>query len=146
MAAVARAELQAIVERFAATWQRRDPAGLAQHHAPDGVAESPMYATLRGRKAIEDAYRAFFTSFPDATFALEQIIIDPPYVVLFSTVNATHQNDFFGLPGTNRRIDFRMARLMTMNDDGLIHHEERIYDFTGLLVQIGLLRAKPAKP
>ena len=113
MAAVARAELKAIVERFAATWQRRDPAGLAQHHAPDGVAESPMYATLRGRKAIEDAYRAFFTSFPDATFALEHIVIDPPYVVLFSTVNATHQNDFFGLPGTNRHIEFRMSRLMS---------------------------------
>jgi predicted ester cyclase len=146
MAAVARAELKAIVERFAATWQRRDPVGLAQHHAPDGVAESPMYATLRGRKAIEDAYRAFFTSFPDATFALEQIVIDPPYVVLFSTVNATQQNDFFGLPGTNRHIEFRMSRLMKLNADGLIEHERRIYDFTGLLVQLGVLRAKPAKP
>ena len=146
MAVVARAELKAIVERFAVTWQRRDPAGLAQHHAPDGVAESPMYATLRGRKAIEDAYRAFFTSFPDATFAVENVIVDPPYVVLFSTVNATHQNDFFGLPGTNRHIEFRMSRLMKLNDDGLIEHERRIYDFTGLLVQLGVLRAKPAKP
>jgi predicted ester cyclase len=146
MAAVARAELKAIVERFAVTWQQRDPAGLAQHHAPNGVAESPMYATLRGRKAIEDAYRAFFTSFPDATFTLENIVVDPPYVVLFSTVNATHQNDFFGLPGTNRHIEFRMSRLMKLNDDGLIEHERRIYDFTGLLVQLGVLRAKPAKP
>ena len=146
MAVVARDELKAIVERFTETWQRRDPTGLAQHHAPDGVAESPMYATLRGRKAIEDAYRAFFTSFPDATFTLENIVVDPPYVVLFSTVNATHQNDFFGLPGTNRHVDFRMSRLMKMNDHGLIEHERRIYDFTGLLVQIGVLRAKPAKP
>ena len=146
MAAVARTELKAIVERFADTWQRRDPAGLAQHHAPNGVAESPMYATLRGRKAIEDAYRAFFTSFPDATFTVEHIVVDPPYVVLFSTVNATHQNDFFGLPGTNRHIEFRMSRLMNLNDDGLIEHERRIYDFTGLLVQLGVLRAKPAKP
>ena len=146
MSVVARAELKAIVERFAQTWQLRDPAELAQHHAPDGVAESPMYATLRGRKAIEDAYRAFFTSFPDATFTLENIVVDPPYVVLFSTVNATHQNDFFGLPGTNRHVDFRMSRLMKINDDGLIEHERRIYDFTGLLVQIGVLRAKPAKP
>jgi steroid delta-isomerase-like uncharacterized protein len=146
MAVVARAELKAIVERFAETWQRRDSAGLAGHHAPDGVAESPMYATLRGRKAIEDAYRAFFTSFPDATFAVENVVVDPPYVVLFSTVNATHQNDFFGLPGTNRHIEFRMSRLMRLNDDGLIEFERRIYDFTGLLVQLGVLRAKLAKP
>jgi steroid delta-isomerase-like uncharacterized protein len=146
MAVVARDELKAIVERFTETWQRRDPTGLAQHHAPDGVAESPMYATLRGRKAIEDAYRAFFTSFPDATIDVENIIVDPPYVVVFTTVTATHQNDFFGLPGTNRHVDFRMSRLMKMNDYGLIEHERRIYDFTGLLVQIGVLRAKPAKP
>jgi hypothetical protein len=39
-----------------------------------------------------------------------------------------------------------MSRLMKLNDDGLIEHERRIYDFTGLLVQLGVLRAKPAKP
>ena len=28
--------------------------------------------------------------------------------------------------------------------DGQIVHERRIYDFTGMLVQIGVLKAKPA--
>jgi steroid delta-isomerase-like uncharacterized protein len=146
MAAVARAELKGVVERFMEALRRRDPAGLARHHALDGVAESPMFATVRGRKAIEDAYRAFFTSFPDATFDVEHIVVDPPQIAMFATVNATHLNDFFGLPGTNRHVDFRIARLLQMNDEGLIEHEERIYDFTGILVQIGVLRAKPAKP
>jgi hypothetical protein len=50
------------------------------------------------------------------------------------------------MPGTNRHIEFRMARLLEMNDHGLIARERRIYDFTGLLVQLGVLRAKPAKP
>jgi steroid delta-isomerase-like uncharacterized protein len=146
MAVTERAELRTIADRFIDAWQRRDAPGLALHHAVDGVVESPMFATLRGRKAIEDAYRAFFTSFPDATIDLENVVVDPPYVVMFATVNATHQNDFFGLPGTNRHIDFRTARLMKLADDGLIEHERRIYDFTGLLLQVGLLRAKPAKP
>ena len=141
-----RAELQEIAERYVAMWTRRDPAAIAQHHAPDGVAESPMYATLRGRKAIEDASRAFFTSFPDATQEVDAITIDPPHIAIFTTVNATHTNDFFGLPGTNRHIEFRNARLMKVNDAGLIAHERRIYDFTGVLVQLGVLRAKPAKP
>ena len=105
-----------------------------------------MYATLRGRQAIEDAARAFFTSFPDFTFEVEATIIDPPFIAIFTTVNATHMNEFFGLPGTGRHIEFRMSRLMKMNDEGLIIHERRIYDFTGLLVRIGVLRAKPAKP
>jgi steroid delta-isomerase-like uncharacterized protein len=141
-----RAELQAVVERHTATWQRRDPVALAEYHSLEGIAESPMYATLRGRKAIEGAYRAFFTSFPDATHVVESMIIDPPNVATFSTINATHVNEFFGLPGTNRHIEIRHARLIRIDESGLIAHERRIYDFTGLLVQIGVLRAKPAKP
>ena len=66
---------------------------------------------------------------------------------MFTTVNATHVNEFFGLPGTNRHIEFRQR--VAAGDGratGLIANERRIYDFTGLLVQIGVLRARPAKP
>ena len=139
-------DLRGIVERHVEAWTRRDPAVIAQYYASNGVAESPIYATLRGRKAIEDALRAFFTSFPDATFEIDATLVDPPRVAIFTTVNATHVNEFFGMPGTNRHIEFRFARLMEMDGQGLIAHERRIYDFTGLLVQIGVLRARPAKP
>lgn len=141
-----REELQGIAERYLEIWKRRDPTAIAQYHASDGVAESPIYATLRGRKAIEDASRAFFTSFPDATLEIDAILVDAPRVAIFTTVNATHVNEFFGMPGTNRHIEFRNARLMEMDEQGLIAYERRIYDFTGLLVQSGVLRAKPAKP
>ena len=85
-----RAALQAVIERYLEAWQRRDPAAIARCHQENGIVESPMYATLRGRKAIEEAMRAFFTSFPDATVAVESLLIDPPRVALFTTVNATH--------------------------------------------------------
>jgi len=140
-----RAELQALADRFIAAWKRRDPVALAEFHAVNGIAESPMYATRRGRQSIEEAYRAFMTSFPDMTSDVDTILIDPPRVALFATVNATHVNEFFGLPGTNRRIEFRVARLFEI-EDGLIVRDRRIYDFTGILLQVGLLRAKPAKP
>jgi len=35
--------------------------------------------------------------------------------------------------------------LMTI-EDGLIMHQRSVFDFTGLLVQVGVLRAKPGKP
>jgi steroid delta-isomerase-like uncharacterized protein len=141
-----REALKDIAERYVDVWKRRDAAGVALFHATDGVAESPMYATLRGRKAIEHASRAFFTSFPDATFEYDTMIVDPPNVAVSVTANATHMNDFFGLPGTDRRIEFRVAWLIRTNDEGLIEYERRIYDFTGLLLQLGVLRAKPMKP
>jgi predicted ester cyclase len=141
-----RAELKDIAERYVDLWKRRDPTGVALFHCSEGIAESPMYATLRGRAAIEQASRAFFRSFPDATFEIDAMVIDPPCVGVFIATNATHMNDFFGLPGTNRHIEFRVAWLIRTNDQGLIEYERRIYDFTGLLLQLGVLRAKPMKP
>jgi hypothetical protein len=32
-----------------------------------------------------------------------------------------------------------------MTDGGLIQHERRLYDFTSLLIQVGVLRSKPAR-
>jgi steroid delta-isomerase-like uncharacterized protein len=145
-AVMSRADLQALIVRYFETWNRHDPAAVARCHAENGVVESPMYATLRGRKAIEEASRAFFSSFPDATFDVESTVIEPPRIVIFARVNATHMNDFFGLPGTNRHIEFRHVRLFEIDDQGLVAYERRIYDFTGVLVQVGVLRAKPAKP
>ena len=145
MATITHADLRAVVERYVKVQERRDPAELTEFHTPNGIVESPMYGTLVGRPAIEEAWRAFFKSFPDATFEIEHVIIEPPDMAVFAAVTATHVNEFFGLPGTNRRIDFRGARLMRMDGD-LIARERRIYDFTGILVQVGVLRAKPAKP
>jgi predicted ester cyclase len=142
---LSRAELQAVSDRFQKTFEQRDPIALAAFHSPDGVVESPMFATLRGRKAIEESQRAFFTSFPDAATTIEATVIDPPHIAVFLTMSATHVNEFFGLPGTGKHIEFRLSRLLRMEGD-LIAHEARIYDFTGLLVQVGVLRAKPAKP
>ncbi|MGH9143873.1 MAG: ester cyclase [Vicinamibacterales bacterium] len=141
-----RAELQGLAQRYADAWQHREPAAIAQFYASNGVVESPIYATLHGRKAIADAARAFFSSFPDAVIAADAVIVDPPHAASFTTVNATHVNAFFGMPGTNRHIEFRSAQLLEMDGDGLIARERRIYDFTGLLLQVGILRAKPAKP
>jgi steroid delta-isomerase-like uncharacterized protein len=145
MATLARAELQTIIDRFMDVQRRGDAAGLAAFHTEDGIVESPMYGVRIGRPAIEAAYRAFMSSFPDFTVVLDSVIIEPPRLAAFATITATHANDFFGLAGTNRKIEMRLARLIEMKGD-LIAHERRIYDFTGVLVQVGVLRAKPAKP
>jgi len=141
-----REELLVITERYLDAWRRHDPVAIAQYHALNAVAESPIYATLRGRKAIEDAARSFISSFPDATLTVDTTLVDSPRVTVFTTINATHANEFFGMPGTNRRIEFRNAWLLEIDEDGLVAYERRIYDFTGLLVQVGILRARPAKP
>ena len=140
-----RAELEAFVERRVDGFRRTDSLSLGRQYADDAIVESPMFATLHGRKAIENSYRTFFATFPDLDGTTDAVVIDAPRVALFTTFEATHAGEIFGLPPTHRRIHFKVSVLMTCQD-GLCVHERRIYDFTGLLVQVGVLRAKPARP
>jgi len=43
---------------------------------------------------------------------------------------------------THRKVSIRVALFYTLRD-GQIVRERRVYDFTGVLIQVGLLKAKP---
>jgi steroid delta-isomerase-like uncharacterized protein len=142
---VSRDEIAAFVDTHMAAFAARDMSTLVNDYAADAIIVSPMFATLQGRPAIEASFKAFFTAFPDWAMHFDATIIDPPHAAIFATAHATHEAEFFGIPGTHRRIEVHISLHWTFAD-GLIAHERRIYDFTGLLLQIGVLRAKPAKP
>ena len=61
---------------------------------------------------------------------------------VFFRLAATHRGDFLGLPATGKRIEFRGVMLLRFEND-LIAHERRLYDFSGLLIKLGILRVKP---
>jgi predicted ester cyclase len=123
-------------------WRQHDAIGLADCHAEQGVVVSPMFATMRGRPAIENSYRALFTTFPDWDFVPGDLLIDGDRAAQIFRATATHTNDFHGLPGTGRRFEISGVRVIKFEND-LIAWEHRIYDFTSLLIQIGVLKAKP---
>ena len=54
----------------------------------------------------------------------------------------THQGEFLGLPATEKQVEFRAVFLQELQDDHIVH-ERRIYDFTGLLIRLGVLKVKP---
>jgi hypothetical protein len=59
------------------------------------------------------------------------------------SATATLEGEFMGLPATHRRCQIEGVRLYEMKN-GLIQVERRMYDFTGLLIQVGVLKSKPA--
>ena len=138
-----REDLQAFFDRRDQHWRARDAAALAAGHAPDGHVTSPMWRELDGREAILESYRSLFETFPDWEFNGQALIIDGTMVAQPFSATATLEGEFMGLPGTHRRCQIEGARLYEMKN-GLIHHERRLYDFTALLIQVGVLRSKPA--
>ena len=123
---------------------RLDAAMLATLHAENGVLESPFAGGIaEGREAIERVYQAFFTSFSTVEFRHEQLLIDGDKVAVLAHIQGTDRGGVMGLPPSDRPFTISLVSLFDMHD-GLIARERRIYDFTGLLLQVGAIKAKPA--
>ena len=138
-----RQDILALFDRWQVAYGRRDVMALTNLHAEDGVVESLIAGTIRGRAAIGDVYRAWFTAFPDLVITSDELLIDGLRAVHVLTHTGTDRGGFMGLPPTGKPFRLPIVYLFEFRD-GHILHERRIYDFTGLLVQIGVLKAKPA--
>jgi steroid delta-isomerase-like uncharacterized protein len=138
-----REDIAALLTRRDAAWRRRDAALLAADHAADGVVISPTGGVLEGREDIERIYRLWFSAFPDYNMDRSELLIDGDRAVVIGTITGTHSGDFFGLAATGRKVQVAFAFVYEFRD-GLIAHERRILDFTGVLVQVGVLKTKPA--
>jgi steroid delta-isomerase-like uncharacterized protein len=138
-----RAEILSLLERQSAAWAAHDPAAFAKEYAPHAVVTSPTGGVLEGREEIERIARKWFQAFPDVRFVSEEVLIDDDRVVQIARVSGTHGGEFFGVPATGRKVDVVFALVMTVSD-GQITRERRILDFTGVLVQVGVLKTKPA--
>jgi len=135
-----------ILEFFArrdAVWQQHDADALASDHTNDGLVESPFRGNVYGQSAIQNNYAQWFVSFPDAQYSTEHLLIDGDNVAQFIKMSGTQKGDFCGLPPTGKKFEMRCSFLFFFVDNK-VAREIRIYDFTGILLQLGVLKAKPA--
>ena len=138
-----RQEVLELFKHRADAYEDLDAAALAADYAEDAVIESPTAGVHQGREAAEKALRAIFTAFLDLTLTVDHLLIDGDDVASVITLEGTHIGDFLGIPPTGKRFKIPAVFFYQLAN-GKIVRERRIYDFTGLLVQIGVLKAKPA--
>jgi steroid delta-isomerase-like uncharacterized protein len=120
-----------------------DVESFADVYAEDAVVESPLGGTHQGRAAIAAVIAAFLGALSDATSSQDALIIDGDDVVQVVTMSGTDAGGFMGMAPSGRPAQLPIVAVCRVAD-GHITHERRIYDFTGMLVQIGVLKAKPA--
>lgn len=138
-----RDEIVALFTRRQQAWDRLDAAALASDHTDDSIVDSPLAGgTATGREAIERLYTTYFGAFTDLTFKQDELLIDGDRVALLARFSGTDTGGFMGMPPTRRSVSVPIVFFYDLRD-GLITRERRVYDFTGLLVQVGLLKAKP---
>jgi len=137
-------EIRTFIARYVDAWQRENVQALVDCYTENARIDSPMFHTILGRADIAESFKKVFDAFDDWNVTVEDVLIDhePVDVAVFVfTAQVTHRGDIFGMPGTGRRVENSAAFILRF-DNGRIASERRVYDFTKLLVQLGVLNAK----
>ena len=132
-----------LIGKWERAFAQRDLKTYVGLYAESAVLESPLAGSVSGREAVMKTTLAQLSAFPDAQFRSEAAIIDGHRAAVPASVAGTHVGTFMGIPPTGRPFHFTLVFLLDFNE-GHIVHDRRIYDFTGFLVQLGVLKAKPA--
>jgi len=136
-----RDEILAMFTRRRDAFDDLDAATLAADYSDDVVIESPM-SGRHGKSDAERNLRAFFDAFLDLKATFEPPIIDGRHVAVMGMCEGTNMGGFMGVPPSDRGFKLRTVMMFELRG-GKIVHEQRIYDFTGMLIQLGILKAKP---
>jgi len=137
-----RQDFEGFVRRRQRAWADRDAHALTIEHAPDSVVESPTHGTLTTTRDIQCVYQTWFDAFPDVKYEVDDTLFEGDRGVIFFHATGTHMQPFLNVPPTGKKLEINGALLLTFRE-GKIVHEKRYYDATALMLQIGLLRAKP---
>jgi steroid delta-isomerase-like uncharacterized protein len=137
-------EIRTFVDRYIAAWEQQDVPTLVECYTDTAHVNSPMFRAIDGRARIEASFRDLFSAFDEWEIELEDIIIDrgpDDRAVFVYSAQVTHHGTIFGMPGTGRRLETSGAFILRF-ENGRIASERRVYDSTGFLVQLGVLKAR----
>ena len=138
-----REEIVGLLDRRLKAYNDHNVAAFAATYAETAVVESPAGGTHQGRAAIGAVIEAFLDALNDATLTEDDLVIDGDRVVQVCTLSGTDTGGFMGMAPSGKPAMLPIV-VVSRVADGLIVQERRVYDFTGMLVQIGVLKAKPA--
>jgi len=136
-----RQQIVTMFERRQKAFEDLDAEGLARDYAEACVVESPMGGVQHGPAAAQTVIRAWFDAFVDLKTRVESLLIDGQCVAQVVAFEGTHIGTFLGVAPSGKHFQFAGVFVYELQN-GEIIHERRIYDFTGLLVQIGVLKAR----
>lgn len=136
-----RDEISALFARRKEAYEDLDAAALAADYSDDVAIESPVTGA-HGKADAERNIKVVFDAFLDLKMTFDPPVIEGTRVAWYATAEGSSMGTFMGLPASGRPFKLATAFFYEVKD-GKIVREQRIYDFTGLLVQIGVLRAKP---
>jgi len=94
---------------------------------------------IRGADTVKGEIEYFHSAVPDLSWRVEDQVAEGDKVVSRYTVSGTHQGEFFGVPGTGKRIEMTGIQIDRFDESGKLVEEWPEYDLLGVMKQIGAI-------
>ncbi len=94
---------------------------------------------IRGADTIKSEIEYFRNAVPDLTYTVDDQIVEGDMVVSRYTASGTHQGEFFGVPGSGKRIEMTGINIDRFDESGKLVEEWVEYDLLGAMRKIGAI-------
>ncbi|HEV2298834.1 MAG TPA: SpoIIE family protein phosphatase [Candidatus Acidoferrales bacterium] len=136
---MAREEALAFARLLENAVNTHDVATLVSLYADDAVLISPVFHQVNGRAAIARNWEVIFSTYPDWSVRVADVLVDGNRLAMMGTATATDHQGWFGLPPTGGVISYRAVILLTFAG-GKIVRDERLYDNSAVLEHLEKIR------
>lgn len=107
----------------------------------DFVCHDPNSETgeIRGLETIKGEVGYFRQAFPDFFFRVDDQVAEGAKVTSRYTLGGTHQGEFFGVPGTGKRVEISGINIDRFDESGKLVEEWASYDLLGAMRKLGVV-------
>ncbi len=110
-----RRNVEAVIARITDINSRRID-NLDQHYTEDYVEHNSFGPSPPGLEGVKQVLGRFLDGIPDQHFEVADVFAEGDRVVVRGLVSGTHQGMFFGIPPTNKHIDWEGIEICRMRD------------------------------
>ncbi|MDQ3864382.1 MAG: ester cyclase [Actinomycetota bacterium] len=94
---------------------------------------------IRGADTMKGEIEYFRQAVPDLTYTVEDQLAEGDKVVTRWKASGTHQGEFFGVPGSGKRIEMTGINIDRFDESGRVVEEWPEYDLLGAMRQMGAI-------
>ena len=107
---------------------------------PDFVNHDPLPGTTADLAGLEDFVAQIRAAFPDMQVTAEDMIAEGDRLAIRSTMRATHEGEFMGIPGSGKKVEVSNYDFVRFEGD-LAAERWGVIDSAALMEQIGVAPA-----
>ena len=93
----------------------------------------------QGKAGFIKFHEQFFKAMPDFSYTVKKIVAEGDTVMMYSTVTATHQGEWFGNPPTGNKLNFETVDIFRIENGKIAEHWD-VADTLKLFTQVGKIK------